>query len=73
MLSNAYFLAKFRFDTPENEPAKNFQIYASLLARPRVWRRAARGGGRPPAAGALQKRIWEETQISKYEQMYEFN
>ena len=24
MLSNAYFLAKFRFDTAENEPAKNF-------------------------------------------------
>ena len=23
MLSNAYFLAKFRFDTAENEPAKN--------------------------------------------------
>ena len=23
MLSNAYFLAKFRFDTSENEPAKN--------------------------------------------------
>ena len=26
MLSNAYFLAKFRFDTAENEPAKNLQI-----------------------------------------------
>ena len=25
MLSNAYFLAKFRFDTAENEPAKNQQ------------------------------------------------
>ena len=25
MLSNAYFLAKFRFDTAENEPAKNSQ------------------------------------------------
>ena len=24
MLSNAYFLAKFRFDTAENEPAKKF-------------------------------------------------
>ena len=24
MLSNAYFLAKIRFDTAENEPAKNF-------------------------------------------------
>ena len=25
MLSNAYFLAKFRFDTAENEPAKKLQ------------------------------------------------
>ena len=25
MLANAYFLAKFRFDTAENEPAKNLQ------------------------------------------------
>ena len=31
MLSNAYFLAKFRFDTAENEPAKNFaKIYANV-------------------------------------------
>ena len=28
MLSNAYFLAKFRFDTAENEPAKNLQTFA---------------------------------------------
>ena len=26
MLSNAYLHAKFRFDTAENEPAKNLQI-----------------------------------------------
>ena len=26
MLSNAYLFAKFRFDTAENEPAKNSQI-----------------------------------------------
>ena len=26
--SNAYFLAKFRFDTAENEPAKNLQKFA---------------------------------------------
>ena len=25
MLSNAYFLPKFRFDTAENEPAKDLQ------------------------------------------------
>ena len=28
MLSNAYFLAKFRFGTAENEPAKNLQNFA---------------------------------------------
>ena len=27
MLSNAYFLAKFRFDTAENEPAKHLQTF----------------------------------------------
>ena len=35
MLSNAYFLAKFRFDTAENEPAKNLQkllIFPILLS-----------------------------------------
>ena len=26
MLSNAYFLAKIRFDTAKNEPAKNWQF-----------------------------------------------
>ena len=30
MLSNAYFLAKFRFDTAENEPAKNLQILQNV-------------------------------------------
>ena len=28
MLSNAYLLAKFRFDTAENEPAKKLQKFA---------------------------------------------
>ena len=28
MLSNAYFLAKFCFDTAENEPAKTLQNFA---------------------------------------------
>ena len=27
MLSNAYSLAKFRFDTADNEPAKNLQTF----------------------------------------------
>ena len=30
MLSNASFLAKFRFDTAENEPAKNLQNFAKI-------------------------------------------
>ena len=30
MLSNASFLAKFRFDTAENEPAKNLQNFANF-------------------------------------------
>ena len=29
-LSNAYFLAKFRFDAAENEPAKNLQKFAKF-------------------------------------------
>ena len=31
MLSNAYFLAKFRFDTIENEPAKILQIFQKQM------------------------------------------
>ena len=31
MLSNTYFLANFRFDTAENEPAKNLQIFAKIV------------------------------------------
>ena len=34
MLSNAYFLAKFRFDTAENEPAKNLPILLTLTPNP---------------------------------------
>ena len=30
MLSNAYFLAKFRFDKAENEPAKNLQNFVKI-------------------------------------------
>ena len=30
MLSNAYFVAKFGFDTAENEPAKNLQNFAKF-------------------------------------------
>ena len=34
MQSNAYFLAKFRFDTAENEPAKNLQNFRPKLSSP---------------------------------------
>ena len=30
MLSNKYILVKFRFDTAENEPAKNLQNFANF-------------------------------------------
>ena len=33
MLSNAYFVAKFRFDTAENEPAKNLQNFVIFFAK----------------------------------------
>ena len=33
MLSNAYFLAKFRSDTAENEPAKNLQNFRKMHFR----------------------------------------
>ena len=47
MLSNAYFLAKFRFDTAENGPAKNLQNFANF-ANPNPYplgRRVAAVGG----------------------------
>ena len=34
MLSNAYFRAKFRFDTAENEPAKNLLFLKYSKLRP---------------------------------------
>ena len=56
MLSNAYFLAKFRFDTAENEPAKNLQFFSNFTDFPnfsppevpllRQGRGPAAGGGR---------------------------
>ena len=33
MLSNAYFLAKFRFDTAENEPAKKLQNLQNVAGK----------------------------------------
>ena len=47
MLSNAYFLAKFRFDTAENEPAKNLQILQNF----------AKQAACPPPQQALRRRL----------------
>ena len=46
MLSNAYFLAKIRFDTAENEPAKSLQNFANFpnFANPN-WLCTPPGGG----------------------------
>ena len=49
MLSNAYFLAKFRFGTAQNEPAKNLQNPAKKIANQPT---AAAPAGDPAAAGA---------------------
>ena len=48
MLSNAYFLAKFRFDTAENEPAKNLQKFSNFpnFANPNPCRRGTRDRAR---------------------------
>ena len=53
MLSNAYLLAKIRFDTAENEPAKNLQFFFLIasaghgrrLPEARRERRLPRGDG----------------------------
>ena len=54
MLSNAYFLAKFRFDTAENEPAKNLQSLKksekTLILLDRRIRSGAPAHGRRAAA-----------------------
>ena len=53
MLSNAYFVAKFHFDTAENEPAKNLQNFRKMhFAYAEVATVLGPGGGpstRPPA------------------------
>ena len=65
MLSNAYFLAKFRFDTAENEPAKNLQIFEKCIFEKCIFRkmhfRKARAahlhGGDAPAAEGGRLRL----------------
>ena len=53
MLANAYFLAKFRFDTAENEPAKNLQNFANFpnFANPNPNRQVA--AARPQRQGPV--------------------
>ena len=45
MLSNAYFLAKFRIDTAENEPAKNLQNFDNFPNCRAPWMRRPAGAG----------------------------
>ena len=70
MLSNAYFLAKFRFDTAENGPAKNlqnFQKFANLLNMVHRWLQTEgphalrRAGGWRWAGGTLGRLLrWHD-------------
>ena len=56
MLSNAYYiLAKFRFDTAENEPAKNLQKFANFPDRANLKQRRTGGLGRR-CEGAVHRR-----------------
>ena len=60
MLSNAYFLAKFRFDTAENEPAKNLQNFAKFAnfadSNPLTQIASPDRPGAPPPHPALRAR-----------------
>ena len=56
MLSNAYFLAKFRFDTAENEPAKNLQNFEKEIAQfPNFANHPHRSRPRPPTGQPWHK------------------
>ena len=62
MLSNAYFLAKFRFDTAENEPAKNLKNLANFpFCGPRPFP-ATYGAEAPRASGGSRLGIF----VSKF-------
>ena len=59
MLLNAYFVAQFRFDTAENEPAKKFAKFANFapskipVRGPRPEADRPRRGGAPAGRGPL--------------------
>ena len=57
MLSNAYFLAKFRFDTAENEPYKVYKILPILLIL--LTLTLTTPNPRGPRNAELQKRVAE--------------
>ena len=62
MLSNAYFLAKFRFDTAENEPAKNLQnllIFPILLTLTRSLHRDDPSAGHRRLAKISSRNFFE--------------
>ena len=65
MLSNAYFLAKIRFDTAENEPATNLppkRMLASAVSRPSAWGTGGDGGAalRHPGVEGRVRAVAEE-------------
>ena len=81
MLSNAYFLAKFRFDTAENEPAKNLQNFRKMhfsrravslppAGRSTPSRRPTRRRSRPPPAspGRAGSGDVRERRLAKFRQ-----
>ena len=55
MLSNAYFVAKFRFDTAENKPAKNLQNFAKLILQ-KIANFAQAAAENPPRAEGGSRR-----------------
>ena len=57
MLSNAYFLAKFRFDTAENEPAKNLQNFRKMHFRKMVAKNFAKQAGRRAVCGEYERYV----------------
>ena len=57
-LSNAYFLAKFRLDTAENEPSKICRITQRIQLRAGARARGARRERRGPLCSPLLHAAW---------------
>ena len=61
MLPNAYFLANFRFDTAENEPAEKIYNLLSLHPRRLLLRGQGHRGaadGSPPSGRGSENGVW---------------